>query len=107
MKKTSALLTFSAAVLLSGSALAQNDNGTAVGNPDSDNVLVIEQQYEAVVVPAANNQAPAAAPKTDKAPTVSAPAAAPAAAPSAVEVDETLTQTPDGVEYEMDAVESD
>ena len=40
----------------SKSANAQN-TGTVVGNPDSSNVLIMEEGYEAVVVPAQNGNA--------------------------------------------------
>lgn len=49
-----------AALALAGcdskSANAQN-TGTVVGNPDSSNVLIMEEGYEAVVVPAQNGNA--------------------------------------------------
>lgn len=59
MKKTIAMLSLGALALAgcdAGSANAQNSS-TAVGNPDSANIMVLEQGYEVVApMPAANPQ---------------------------------------------------
>lgn len=59
MKKTIAMLSLGALALAgcdAGNANAQNSS-TAVGNPDSANIMVLEQGYEVVApAPAANPQ---------------------------------------------------
>ena len=62
-----------AALLLSntGSANAQNSNSAVVGNPDSNNTVMIEETYGIVTT------APQATPQTDMQPQSTAPTSAP------------------------------
>ena len=103
----------------SKSANAQN-TGTVVGNPDSSNVLIMEEGYKAVVVPAQNGNAvgnphyseqAAANPQNNN--NNDTPAAANNSANAnagTVSVDETVTGVTDGNGngiYEVDETVSD
>ena len=101
----------------SKNANAQN-TGTAVGNPDSANVLIMEEGYEAVVVPAQNGdqnpstQAPANAnPQNNNNNDTPATAGNTANADAGtVTVDETISGITDGEGdgvYEVDETVSD
>lgn len=101
MKKIISLLSLSALALMGCDAQAQNQ-GTAVGNPDSNNLLIMEQGYEAVAtVPA--TQPPAQA-QPENAP--QQPAAAQPSdnmqQPAAVMESITDTQTPDSEELDIE-----
>ena len=94
MKKIISLLSLSALALMGCDAQAQNQ-GTAVGNPDSNNLLIMEQGYEAVAtVPATQPPAqaqPAAAQPSDN-----------MQQPAAVMESITDTQTPDSEELDIE-----
>ena len=102
MKKIISLLSLSAIALMGCDAKAQN--GTAVGNPDSDNILVIEQGYEAVTVPVDAVNAPVAPANAKPAVNTQQPNLQPATDNNAAVLENvTETQTPNSEEIDIDA----
>ena len=65
MKKILGVLAFAVLLMaVDNFASAQNQSAATVGNPDSDNMLIIEEEYQSVTVPVsaqAADQTPAAA----------------------------------------------
>lgn len=107
MKKTIALLTVSVMALMgcdSKNANAQSQVSADVGNPDSANIMVIQEGYEVITQ---NPQPSGMEAMPGDAGVEVAPAGAnvaPSAYPNGINVDETINETvsPDASMYEVD-----